>query len=72
MCAALRMGPEHAQLSLQRYNMAAFLRLVVRRRLREKLAGLQMPNQWWRLLSFSFRSFFFLFFAVRWGVSQVV
>lgn len=59
MCVALRMGPEHAQLSLQRYNMAAFLR----RRLREKLADLQMPNQWWRLLSFSFRSFFFFFFS---------
>lgn len=71
MCAALRMGPEHAQLSLQRYNMAAFLRLVVRRRIREKLADLQMSNQWWRLLSFSFRSFF-LFFSVRWGVSQLV
>lgn len=55
MCVALRMGPEHAQLSLQRYNMAAFLR----RRLREKLADLQMPNQC--LLSFSFRSFFFFF-----------
>lgn len=61
------MGPEHAQLSLQRYNMAAFLRLVVRRRLREKLAGLQMPNQWWRLLSFSFRSFFFSFFRSALG-----